>query len=276
VTVVPASVAPPLEEVLGERELRLRLALEASVRPELRLGVSELGPEALEGVLREPWLAEARALAEIEAERLRFFANEAIPPGAFSGLLDGVALERVRAALAFGPDHPLSASTLGSFGNCRFKGLLAHVLRLSALEEAGEDLDARTRGTFWHAVLRELFQAMGKAGLLGKGSADVPGAMVDAAIRAAVGSWSARRRWDIQSCGRSPRSGRGRWFGGCSTRRTTAFRSARRGCSRSSPSEPRRRRRRSGRFGSPDGRTRATSTCAGRSTASTWPRRAAG
>lgn len=186
VTVVPASVAPPLEEVLGERELRLRLALEASVRPELRLGVSELGPEALEGVLREPWLAEARALAEIEAERLRFFANEAIPPGAFSGLLDGVALERVRAALAFGPDHPLSASTLGSFGNCRFKGLLAHVLRLSALEEAGEDLDARTRGTFWHAVLRELFQAMGKAGLLGKGSADVPGAMVDAAIRAAV------------------------------------------------------------------------------------------
>jgi ATP-dependent helicase/DNAse subunit B len=130
--------------------------------------------------------AEARGLAQLEVERLRFFASPELPPGPFSGALSGLALERVRAALAFGPDHPLSASTLGSFGNCRFKGLLAHVLHLGALEEVGEDLDARTRGTFWHAVLRELFQAMGKAGLLGKGSAEVPAEVVEGAIRVAV------------------------------------------------------------------------------------------
>lgn len=186
VQVLPAQVAPPLKEVRSERELRLRLSLEVAVRPELRLSAPELEPEIVLAQVREPWLAEARALAEMEEGRQRFFFNEEAPAGPFSGALTGIALERARAALAFGADHPLSASTLGAFGNCRFQGLLGHVLHLGELEEAGEDLDARTRGTFWHAVLRELFQALGRAGLLGKGLEEIPEVLVDAAIQTAA------------------------------------------------------------------------------------------
>jgi RecB family exonuclease len=186
VQILPAQVAPSLDAVQSERELRTRLALEAAVRPELRLSTPELEDGVVAGAVTEPWLVEALRLAGIEAERQRFFANEACPPGPFSGALTGLALERTRAKVAFGPDHPLSASALGVFGNCRFQGLLKNVLRLGSLEEVGEDLDARTRGTFWHAVLRELFQALGREGLLGKGADEVPEVLIDEAVRIAV------------------------------------------------------------------------------------------
>lgn len=181
-----ASVAPSLSEVASERELRARLALEAAVRPDLRLSAPELPPGWVAQRVREPWLVEARRIARIEEERQRFFALDDAPPGLFSGKLEGLALERARALLAFGPDHPLSASTLGAFGNCRFRGLLGHVLRLRSLEEAGEDLDTRTRGTFWHAVLRELFPALAARGLLGRGLPEIPPELIDQALERAA------------------------------------------------------------------------------------------
>lgn len=186
VQVLPMEVAPSLAAVQSERELRTRLALEAAVRPELRLSPPELEDGVVAAKVAEAWLLEARRLAGIEAERQRFFANPEVAAGPFSGALSGPALERARAAVAFGPEHPLSASALGVFGNCRFQGLLRNVLRLGSLEEVGEDLDARTRGTFWHAVLRELFQALGRQGLLGKGSEEVPEALVEEALQVAV------------------------------------------------------------------------------------------
>jgi RecB family exonuclease len=184
VTQLPAQVSPRLSDVASERELRTTLALEAALKPELRLSESELGPGW--SPPDEGWLVDARRLAKIELERLTFFGREDAPPGPFSGRLSGEALERARARLVFGPDAPLSASMLAKFGNCRFQGLYGQVLRLRSPDEAGEDLDSRTRGTFWHAVLREVFVGLEAKGLLGRPADELPDTLLDAAIEAAV------------------------------------------------------------------------------------------
>jgi len=59
-------------------------------------------------------------------------------------------------------------------------------------EQPGEEFDPRGRGTFWHRVLEELFQRLKAAGLLGKDIQDVPDALLEESLKAAVQKFEER------------------------------------------------------------------------------------
>ncbi|HET9451681.1 MAG TPA: PD-(D/E)XK nuclease family protein, partial [Aggregicoccus sp.] len=178
---------PALEQVLSERELRQRVALEALAPPALRASAphpaGELWGARFAG---EPWFEAARTHARIEAERLRFFGEEDRLPGPFSGAVQDEALRpALQAMFSFSAQRPLSASTLARFGSCRFRGFLSYGLRIPEPPRAFEELDPRTRGTFWHKVVEELFARLQAEGLLGRPLAEVPEPLLDAALEAA-------------------------------------------------------------------------------------------
>jgi ATP-dependent helicase/nuclease subunit B len=183
----PDAPVPPLSQLASEGELREAVAL-ASVP----LG-KDAGARALAGVLVEGWLQEARALGAMEWERVQAFEDESLPSGRFSGAVTGEALQQALAQrYAYGPDAPLSASTLGKFGRCAFQGFVHTVLRLEQPESPGEALDARGQGSFWHAVLESLMPRLARQGLLGKPFREVPPAVLEAALDDGAQSLEAR------------------------------------------------------------------------------------
>jgi ATP-dependent helicase/nuclease subunit B len=177
-----------LGEVETELELRTRLTLEAFAPRALRTSEPELPAGAARGPFAtEPWWGRAEALVEVERERMRFFSDPTRAPGPYSGAVaDEALLPAIREAFAFGPKHPLDATSLGHFGNCAFQGFLHFILRLKDPEEPGEELDSRGQGTFWHRVLERLFPMLRDGRLLGKPPEEVPAALIDAALEAAV------------------------------------------------------------------------------------------
>ncbi len=185
---VPLRPVPPLDEVETEAQLRERAALEVLARPELRISEPDAARAALrEQLSAEGWFGAARALAQVEEERLRFFSDPQLPPGPFSGAATAPELAPELARLfAFGPERPLSASTLGRFGNCAFQGFLAFALRLEEPEEPGEEIDARGNGSFWHKVMEELFPRLAEAGLLRRPLEEVPQPLIDEALEQAA------------------------------------------------------------------------------------------
>ena len=168
--------APRFSLERAETEEELRLAA-------VRALASDAG--AVEQVLgQEPWLQEARARARMEQERLAFFSRPDAAPGAFSGAVPpGASLQ---AALAYGSDHPLSASALGRWGNCAFQGWLTAILRLESRDSAAEDMGPRVQGIFWHAVLEQLVSR------LPAGATQVSPALLDEVLAQVAGSLSAR------------------------------------------------------------------------------------
>jgi ATP-dependent helicase/DNAse subunit B len=58
----------------------------------------------------------------------------------------------------FGPDHPHSASSLSTFGNCPYRFFAQRVLRLEPRGEAALDLQALDAGKLLHDVLRRFFE----------------------------------------------------------------------------------------------------------------------
>ncbi|MEN9797874.1 MAG: hypothetical protein RL653_1570 [Pseudomonadota bacterium] len=185
---LPSAPVPRLSEAIHEEDRRARLALEFLSPPSLRVG--EADPAARAAALAEasaPWMGEARELSQVEVERLRHFASADAPPGPFTGWVPGAG-----EALAFGPERPLSAATLQRAANCRFQAFLSDVLGLDGADAPGEDLDAAARGNLWHAVLEALFPALAEAGLLGRAAADVPAALLEAAVARAVARVKAR------------------------------------------------------------------------------------
>ncbi len=180
--------APLLENIASEAKLRERVAIELLSRPELR--ASEPDPDR--ALLRtrfenEGWLAQARELGHVEEERLRFFSNPGAPPGPYTG---GTSEPELRAHLAqllrFGPDRPLSASTLRRFGECSFRGFLALAIGLEEPERPDEEMDPRGQGSFWHRVLEELFTRLKTAGLIGRSVEEVPEKLIDDALETAA------------------------------------------------------------------------------------------
>ncbi|MDP3157532.1 MAG: PD-(D/E)XK nuclease family protein [Archangium sp.] len=158
-----------LDEVQSEAELRVRAALEAlgpaitrQTEPDVRRGA--LG----EALAAEAWFQDAKAKSQIEAERLRYFTDPEQRSGPFTGQVDGEVLEALQARLAFDAVHPVSSFELGKWGTCSFQGLATVVLDLEGGEQAGEELDSRTRGSFWHEALARLVPELTEAGLLGK------------------------------------------------------------------------------------------------------------
>jgi ATP-dependent helicase/DNAse subunit B len=139
---VPRPVVPEAEGVSNETEWRLRALLDGA-KPE------------------GAWAETALTLAAMEHERLRFFSSETAEAGAFSGNVRSHDLsELLGRELAFDAARPLTAHRLEAWGNCAFAGFLSDVLGLSPLEEQGEDLDSRSRGTFSHRVLELLLPVL--------------------------------------------------------------------------------------------------------------------
>lgn len=209
---VPVRRAPvaSLDEVQTEQELRVRASLEAlSPTVTRQTVVDPRGPALADALGEEPWFQAARASGAAETERLRFFSDETQDAGAFSGRLSGEVLALMEQRLAFDAQHPLSAHELQNWAQCAFRGLSMMVLGLEAPERAGEELDGRARGSFWHDALAEVVPVLNRAGLLGRASPDVK-AYVEKAVktaaartaqRSAVGHpalWSLAQDWAVR------------------------------------------------------------------------------
>jgi len=186
----PRSLPPiaPLDEVLTEAELRRCVALEALAQPKLR--VTE--PDAAALLLRrrfesEAWYTGAHELAQVEVERLFFFGDASRKPGPYTGSVDANTLKAsLRETFRFDLTRPLSASALARFGNCGFQGFLTYGLKVAEPDEPGEEFDARGRGTFWHRVVEEVFQALKRHELLGKAPEEIPDEVLEAALKSAI------------------------------------------------------------------------------------------
>jgi len=183
-----SEAVPSLEEAPGPAWARLRLALEASVAPDLRSTPPDLvAAAALESVVGATWLADARELGAVEAERLR--VGEGLsPPGAHSGQLGPAAdlVEAVTARLGGSPEGPLSSTSLTALANCPFQGLSRKVLGLEPPEDGSEELDARGRGQFLHEALEQLVKRLLALGLADADPASLPEDLVPAAVVAAA------------------------------------------------------------------------------------------
>jgi ATP-dependent helicase/nuclease subunit B len=68
-------------------------------------------------------------------------------------------------AALLGPGRLWSATQLNDYGLCAFRFFAKRLLRLEALEEPEEGLDAPKRGTINHAVLEKTYAAIGARGL---------------------------------------------------------------------------------------------------------------
>ncbi|HEY1417335.1 MAG TPA: PD-(D/E)XK nuclease family protein [Myxococcaceae bacterium] len=178
---------PFLAEAPNPAWARTRLALEASVAPDLRSEPPDpVAAAALEQVAGAPWLEHARTLAEIEAERLLVSAGLR-PPGAHSGALgpsDVVAA--VDARLGGSPEGPLSSTSLTALANCPFQGFSRKALGLEPPDDAAEELDARGRGQFLHEALEQLVKRILALGLAGADPATLPEDLVPEAVAAAA------------------------------------------------------------------------------------------
>ena len=133
-------------------------------------------------------------------------SSDAQAAGAYSGRLDGAALAD---RLAFDAAHPLSSHEMQNWARCAFRGLSAQVIGLEGAQSAGEDLDARVRGSLWHEALAVAVPRLRDAKLLGRPSAEAR-ALVEAAVdgaaeklaeRNAVGHpalWALARDWAVR------------------------------------------------------------------------------
>ncbi|RKH52071.1 PD-(D/E)XK nuclease family protein [Corallococcus llansteffanensis] len=177
----------PLDEVLTRAELRRTVALEALAYPKLRVTEPDpAGPLLKEHFATDDWFRTARELAHMEAARLRFFGSEEEVPGEFTGGVQGAELEqKLRETFHFGLERPLSASALARFGNCGFQGFVAYGLKVAEPVVPGEEFDARGRGTFWHRVMEEVFQALKDQKLLGQAPEDIPKEVLEKAVKKA-------------------------------------------------------------------------------------------
>ncbi len=187
-TAIPRSAVPLLQNVRSRADFQARVALEALSPPTSRLsGPSALGSTFLRTFALEPWLQRASSVCQMETERLRFFTDPELEARPFSGALTTPAFVSARQKwFAFDATTGLSVSALGRYGNCAFAGVLSQLLRLEAVEEQGEEPDARTRGTFWHLVFEQLMPQMKAQGWLGLPVSALPATQLDALIDKAI------------------------------------------------------------------------------------------
>ncbi len=181
---VPLRPAPGVRDVCTEQQLRERAAIEALVPIELRIEEPQpAGRSFAQSFSDEDWFREAREHASIERERLRFFSNPDAAPGPFSGgIWSGEVDAALDTTLRFGPERPISSTVLGRFGNCAFQGLVRDLLRVTALEITGEDMDPKDRGSFWHKFLELLIPKLRREGMLNRSFSEISPQLVDEAL----------------------------------------------------------------------------------------------
>jgi RecB family exonuclease len=149
------------EHIARDDELRVRVGLElsevAAVPGQVGNSGRPLARALVEALETEPWVARAREAAAVERERHLFFRDDVVAPGPYSGAVMDEGLRQTLAReLAFGPDAPLSATTLERYARCGFQGFARELLRVGERESLGEAMDSRGRGSFLHLVFEEL------------------------------------------------------------------------------------------------------------------------
>jgi RecB family exonuclease len=180
-------VVPRLEECPSPGWARVRLALEASVAPELRTSpVDPVARAALASLEDAAWLADARTLGRMEAERLRVGAG-LDAPGRFSGGLEDPALvEALAVRLGGSRDGPLSSTSLSHLANCPFQGVARKIFGLEPPEDASEELDARGRGQLLHGALELLVRRLLEEGWLDVAPEALPADLVPGVVKRAA------------------------------------------------------------------------------------------
>ena len=169
---VHRAAAALLDEVQSEAELRVRAALEA-------LGPRHHPADRARRAARrrwgrrcaaEPWFQDAR-VEEPDRGRSACASSpiRAAAPGPFTGKVEGEVLEALQARLAFDAAHPVASHELGKWGTCAFQGLSTMVMDLEGAERAGEELDSRARGSFWHDALAKLVPELERGRAAGEG-----------------------------------------------------------------------------------------------------------
>lgn len=113
----------------------------------------------LEGAQGAYWDRVVRGRA-IDARRM----SRAAPHDAFSGRLRDARLVAA-AREQFGRTRIWSASQLGEFGQCAFRYFTKRLLKLEALEQPEEGLNAQMLGTIYHAILEHTYARVGELGL---------------------------------------------------------------------------------------------------------------
>jgi ATP-dependent helicase/DNAse subunit B len=181
---VPTSSVPSWEKVATEATLRQRVALETLARSEFRQEPRLPGHASLKAhFAHEPWFEDAAVMKKMDDERLVFFSNADASAGGFSGRISSApSLEFLNARLRFDTERPLSASQLGQFSGCAYKGFLSYVLGLREEDEPAEELDARGLGSFWHQVLEKLMPRLQTARLLKAPWEELPPTLIDDVI----------------------------------------------------------------------------------------------
>ncbi len=157
-------------------------AAQAHTESDLRLAAASL--KSTTGavnvsVLAEPWAKALERQHDIVNSRRRFFAEFSSPPDAFSGQLPKAL---AKAAFTFGPQRPLSASVLGHYGACGFRGFAGDLLRLRRPEARGEEMLRQERGTFLHRVAARAIATLRDAQALEQATPDIVKSAVEQAV----------------------------------------------------------------------------------------------
>jgi RecB family exonuclease len=180
-------VVPRLEEAPSPGWAQVRLGLEATVAPELRTSpVDPVARAALPSLAETAWLADARALGRMEAERLRVGAG-LDPPGRYSGGLEDPALaEALALRLGGSREGPLSSTSLSHLANCPFQGVGRKIFGLEPPEDASEELDARGRGQLLHGALELLVRRLLAEGWIDAAPQTLPADLVPGVVQEAA------------------------------------------------------------------------------------------
>jgi hypothetical protein len=140
----------PLNELESERELCVAATLEALSPVHTRQTARDFRADEWRETLKsQPFFEDAQQIGLIEIERLRFFSDETIQPGRFSGAVRNVEFD----FLAFDAARPLSAAEFSLWRQCAAQAFYRRGLQIQSLEPLDEDLDAGTQGVLWHEVM---------------------------------------------------------------------------------------------------------------------------
>jgi ATP-dependent helicase/nuclease subunit B len=130
-----------------------RLPMDAANQSELLVALAQAGATAIPESLRKHWLY-AQHTEGVMQRRQGY-----LPPGEFEGVIQAPSIQAELAA-RYGDLHVWSASRLNRYANCPYGFFAEQVLKLKALQDTEEGLDAMQRGILLHAILEELYNRL--------------------------------------------------------------------------------------------------------------------
>lgn len=141
---------PSFEDVANDGEFRTAVAIHA-------FGQDENAREVLRSKFTsEHWFQNLEEISTAAQQRSEFFRHPDTPSARFTGHIHGVALQHLAKRLEFGSARPLSASEMGVWGTCAFKGLAKYILKMPDSRGRGDEMSPVDFGTLLHVVLSNL------------------------------------------------------------------------------------------------------------------------